>query len=342
MVEPARPRLAPPPAPAEDAAPGDRALPAPAAPEAGGLPAAMGLRDVACAVPEWGEPRWWNVYDVPNYLRPKVRALGERTFQAFPCYTEHFAAARRAGEDPLGSLCVLANLNGNGPNSPREINAVAEWIRENGVFLAASQMAFPTMVGYEPRVVVAAHGPTTYLLVEDSVETGAPQAAQYVYAWKGGMDFYRANPWALGGLRGMRPGVAGEGPDEEERAALPAPRPVYRDVVVDEAAERRRRAEHVKSLPQASAPPVSSGLLQGLRGMGFKTVGTKDGPVLRMGSGGDVVEAAPEPGKNLAGSSYVRLRRVEPDGTVAAEAEAWSVEEAQAFLDAEPAPSLSP
>jgi len=317
------------PAPARIAGPARQALPAPDAPDAEGLPvpapargpayanlpAALARREVAATDPAWlsdgAQPRWLKIYETPRYLQDMIRALGEQTFRRFPCYAHHYAAAQAAGEDPLGSISLVGNIGGRGPNPVAEVDAVAGWIRDNGVLMAASQLAFPTMQGYEPRVILAAHGGTSFLLVEEKKETGAPADARYVYAWKGGMDFYLSRGGALGTLRGLR---AVEGPAAPGRAPpAPAAALAFRTVTVDPAEERRKRALRIKALPQAEAAPVSSELLRAARSLGFKTVGTPDGPALRLDSPEGTFMLMPAPGGTLPDSAAFRARRTDAE-----------------------------
>lgn len=318
-------------------------LPAPDRAEIANLPALLGRnvapagRDVANAAgrdlsrPEDGivVPAWMTIYQAPSYIRQVIRALGDATFATFPCYEEHRRVARAAGEDPLGSIRCLANING-APNRPEEVNHVAAWIAANGVVVDHMQMRFPAALprGYEPRVILAAIDDISYLLVDESVDRGAHANAQYVYAWKGGMDFYARNPDGLrriGGLAPDRQGiaparVAPPAPGNAVRRlppvarALPPPPPMVGERL-DIGARRRARRDIVAKLPEAP-PSASSGseAVKTLRALGFLPFGTPSGPVLRKALDDGEIQVAPEKGHALANSPSLVARVLDGQG----------------------------
>lgn len=310
-------------------------LPAPERVEVPNLPALLGRqvanaqgRDVD-AHPERGPvvPMWFTLYQAPNYLRQMIRAIGDHTLGCFPCYDHHRQEARAAGEDPLGSVRFLANMGGR-PNRKEELDHVAAWISANGAVVDHTQLTFPVALpGYEPRVILAAVGDISYLLVEESVERGSHANAQYIYAWKGGMDYYlrhgigvdrardltRERPVEL--IAGGRQQVVARRP-AALLAAAPAPAPLVGERV-DLNERRRARKDAVDRLPVApSSGPVASDLVRTLRLQGFLPYGTPTGPALRKALDDGEIQVTPEKGHSLANSPTLNARRLDASGNV--------------------------
>lgn len=113
------------------------------------------------------EPEWHQVKHLPGYLRSPIRALGREVFHTFT-------------NTPIEEIQVLANLDGQGPNSDREIAAAAAWLRKNGVKDREVAMDFQRSIpGYNVETVVCRARRYTFLLVRDF-------AGKYVYAWPSG------------------------------------------------------------------------------------------------------------------------------------------------------------
>jgi hypothetical protein len=94
-------------------------------------------------------PRWGEVRHLPGYLSTQIRALGRQVFTPFT-------------DVPIENIHILAELDGRGPNTKTEIDAMAAWIRVNGVRddeaeitisenLARMNPAFAN-IAYRPRV----------------------------------------------------------------------------------------------------------------------------------------------------------------------------------------------
>ena len=65
------------------------------------------------------EPEYHMVRHLPGYLKNPIRALGRQVFKVFT-------------DTAIEDVQVLANLNGKGPNSKEELNAVASYLQQNG------------------------------------------------------------------------------------------------------------------------------------------------------------------------------------------------------------------
>lgn len=110
------------------------------------------------------EPEWHQVKHLPGYLRSPIRALGRQIFGTFT-------------DTPIENIQVLAELEGQGPNSPREINAVARWLLKHGVKDNQAVMNFERSIpGYNAEIVVYRARGYTFLLVRDF-------AGKYIYTW---------------------------------------------------------------------------------------------------------------------------------------------------------------
>lgn len=203
---------------------------------------------------ETSQPRWLTIYDLPGYMRDGVRVLGRTIFRSFPCFKKHERAATEAGHEPLGSIRVLAAIQGGGPSTDAELNVMARWVRQNGVVIDHAELEFPLAIeGYRPRVILSATDNQSFLMVEDSRERGAPCDALYIYSWVGGREFYLGAGDGLQQLARMAiREIAARRPDARpEPEALPSIALMATPVIQDATPEERRA--RVKALPQAPA-----------------------------------------------------------------------------------------
>jgi hypothetical protein len=78
---------------------------------------------------------------------------------------------------PTDDIWMVANLGGQGPNSPAEVNAVAGWVRANGDDLGDGNIDFDTTIpGYNADIKQYSAAGIRWLLVRD-------EFGNYVYSW---------------------------------------------------------------------------------------------------------------------------------------------------------------
>lgn len=115
------------------------------------------------------EPDWHQVKHLPGYLKNPIRALGRKVFSVF---------TSTAIED----VQVLANLNGQGPNSKEELNAVAGYLMRNGQDDPNAVMDFEKSIpGYKADMKIIRDQGVTHLVVQDF-------AGHYIYSWPSADD----------------------------------------------------------------------------------------------------------------------------------------------------------
>lgn len=109
-------------------------------------------------------PQWHAVKHLPAYLQRAIRALGR---QVFHMYTTA----------DLEEVQVLANLNGAGPNSPKELRAFVGTVNKIGTKIAVGEFDFQrSMPGYKADVALFEALGMQFLVVQD-------HQGQYTYAW---------------------------------------------------------------------------------------------------------------------------------------------------------------
>ena len=314
--------------------------------------------------PNWqappAQPRWHRVYDLPRYYQNQIRGLGRGVFRRFPCFAEHEAVMTQMGHDPLGSIQVMANLNGQGyPSEAWELNAIAEWVlgAGGGRVVDARELTFATvMPDYTPRVIVACTETESFLLVQELVEMGAPADSTYIYRWHGGLRYYRDHPQELAGMQRRQIAAARPQLEHDVGAAVVPPRlarprnpanvpavarvrPATYTLVQQRTSQDR--AEILKALPVGSSTVVKSPVVDLLKVDGFKQFGSSSGPCLRKQVGaGQYAYVFGEAGKSLATSSTFRIE-LDDEGTRTVLAnDASDFEEIKAIIS--PAPGMTP
>lgn len=109
-------------------------------------------------------PKWHTINNLPGYMSRAIRAMGRGNFRMFT-------------RTPLEDLMTIANVNGQGPNSDREIQAVAAWLQKNAENLGPVEIDYSQiMPGYEPEVIEFKTDRTRFHLVRD-------EFGQYIYAY---------------------------------------------------------------------------------------------------------------------------------------------------------------
>jgi hypothetical protein len=110
------------------------------------------------------EPEWHMVKNLPGYLSKPIRAMGRQLFRAFT-------------STPIEKVNVVANLMGGGPNSKREINAIAGTVHSLGRRMTEAEIEFESvMPGYSASTKIYEYKGYVFMLVKDF-------AGEYVYSW---------------------------------------------------------------------------------------------------------------------------------------------------------------
>lgn len=114
------------------------------------------------------DPEWHQVKHLPGYIQQPIRALGRQVFKTFTT-------------TPVEDIQTLANIGG-GPNTVRELNAVAGWLKKNATKVTDGTIDFDkSMPDYEAKYQVYTYGDHTFKLVKDF-------AGIYIYAWPSADD----------------------------------------------------------------------------------------------------------------------------------------------------------
>lgn len=117
------------------------------------------LMDAGVVVPEWHM-----VKSLPGYMASAIRHIGRRVFSPFT-------------RTPLEKIQVIANLMGQGPNTDREVNAVAGYLQKNVPQDRKATLEFTEKIpDYGADIAVYKDKGVTYLLCSDF-------AGKYIYAW---------------------------------------------------------------------------------------------------------------------------------------------------------------
>jgi hypothetical protein len=110
------------------------------------------------------EPKWKMVADMPGYLAQSIRQLGAAVFDQYT-------------STPIDQIQVVANVQGQGPNDLRELNALGKWVIEKGTPVTDGEIDFEGSIpGYKAQVKVFNVGDVQVMLVKDGM-------GQYAYAW---------------------------------------------------------------------------------------------------------------------------------------------------------------
>lgn len=110
------------------------------------------------------EPEWHQVKHLPGYLAAAIRAMGRQVFGVFT-------------NTRIEDIQIIANLGGQGPNSERELDAVAGWLKDNGVRDTDGEMNFHQSIpDYGAEFQVYNAEKFTFMIVKD-------EYGNYVYSW---------------------------------------------------------------------------------------------------------------------------------------------------------------
>ncbi len=110
------------------------------------------------------EPDWHQVKHLPGYVKGAIRAMGRQVFGVFT-------------KTKIEDIQVIANLGGSGPNTEREINAVAGWLKDNGTRDTDGEMNFNQSIpDYDAEFKMYSAENFTFMIVQDDY-------GNYVYSW---------------------------------------------------------------------------------------------------------------------------------------------------------------
>ena len=109
-------------------------------------------------------PDFHQVAALPGNIKDQIRQLGRSVFKTMTT-------------TPTNKIFVVANLGGMGPNTDREVQSVADWVRQHGQDYGDGSINFDRSIpGYEAETHMYTAAGITWLLVKDF-------AGQYIYAW---------------------------------------------------------------------------------------------------------------------------------------------------------------
>jgi hypothetical protein len=110
------------------------------------------------------QPQFHKVANLPGNMLRGIRTLGRHLFRSLT-------------HTPTDDIWMIANLNGQGPNSREEVNSVAHWAREHGEDVGAGNIDFDaTIPGYQADIHQYTAGGIRWLVVRD-------QFGEYIYSW---------------------------------------------------------------------------------------------------------------------------------------------------------------
>lgn len=109
-------------------------------------------------------PYFHQVAALPGNMKDQIRQLGRSLFKALTI-------------TPTNKIFVVANVGGMGPNTNREVQSVANWVRENGDDYGDGAIDFDGSIpGYQAETYLYTAAGIAWLLVKDF-------AGEYIYAW---------------------------------------------------------------------------------------------------------------------------------------------------------------
>lgn len=109
-------------------------------------------------------PEWHRVGNLPGYMLGAIRRLAGQLFAQYTSID-------------VDDIQMVGNLGGQGPNTNREVQAVAKWASSEGVQRAIDTVDFSqVMPGYTAEIRVYEVGDVEVMLVKD-------EYGQYIYAW---------------------------------------------------------------------------------------------------------------------------------------------------------------
>ena len=109
-------------------------------------------------------PEFHQVANLPGNMSRAIRTLGKMLFRAFT-------------RTPTTDIWMIGNVNDQGPNTTKEVNAVAGWIVKNGYEVTGGDIDFEGSIpGYTADIRQYSAAGIRWLLVRD-------QFGDYIYSW---------------------------------------------------------------------------------------------------------------------------------------------------------------
>lgn len=110
------------------------------------------------------DPDWHQIKHLPGYIKSAIRAMGRQVFGTFT-------------KTRIEDIQVVANLGGQGPNTERELNAVAGWLQDNGQRDTDGEMNFQRSIpDYDAKFEMYSAEKFTFMVVQDDY-------GNYIYSW---------------------------------------------------------------------------------------------------------------------------------------------------------------
>lgn len=110
------------------------------------------------------EPTFHQVSNLPGNMSRVIRTVGKQLFKSFT-------------KTPTEDIYIIANVMGSGPNSQRELNAVAGYLRNHGTDLGDGNIDLEKiMPGYNPQMHQYKADGIRWLLIKDDF-------GDYIYSW---------------------------------------------------------------------------------------------------------------------------------------------------------------
>ena len=110
------------------------------------------------------DPEWHTINNLPAYMQRAIRGMGRKLFGMMT-------------RTDLEDIQTIANVEGQGPNSPAELNAVLGWLRDNAEDLGEVEVGHGQAIpGYNPSVREYRTNDVRFHVVMD-------QMGKYIYAW---------------------------------------------------------------------------------------------------------------------------------------------------------------
>lgn len=109
-------------------------------------------------------PEWHTVNNLPGYRERNIRGMGRQIFGMFT-------------STPLEQIQTMANVDGQGPNTPEEMRAVGSWLMSNAEDLGTVDLSHGQAIpGYKPDVKEYRINGVRFHVVRDPM-------GQYIYAY---------------------------------------------------------------------------------------------------------------------------------------------------------------